>query len=85
MSTRPKLTLKPEPDGYGFIYGDLYIGDAHHTVNIMPPEHEWRGQIRLDGYAPHPTDWVIYVDGDEVARVTKREDVEQACLALPRE
>lgn len=32
--------------------------------------------IKLDGYEPHETDWILYVDGEEVARVQERGSVE---------
>ena len=74
-----RLDLKPEPDGYGYIYGQLYVGDMRYYVNIMPPIREWRGQIKLEGDStPHTTDWVIFVNGEEFARVRKRDDIEEA-------
>ena len=24
---------------------------------------------------PHPADWIVYLDGEEIARVTRREDI----------
>lgn len=35
--TKVELQLNPVPDGYGFIYGQAWVGDRHYTVNIMPP------------------------------------------------
>lgn len=70
------LHLKPEPDGFGFLYGTL-VDDAgqSHRVDIMPPLPFWHGDMKLTGEgAPHPTDWVAFIDGEEVARV--REKVE---------
>ena len=76
------LQLKPEPDGYGFIYGELRCGNSYHTVNIMPPASEWRGDIKLDHAPPHETDWVLYFDGEEVAPVRKRDDIAAEFTAL---
>lgn len=60
----------PQPDGFGFIYGTVH-DEAGNTwrVNIMPPKAHWRGDLPLTGFEPHETDWVIYIDGAEVARV----------------
>jgi len=64
-----QLDLNPAPDGYGFIYGTYVDGDDFYRINIMPPAHQWAGDIKLDGYEPHDTDYVLYVDGEEVGRV----------------
>ena len=75
-----RLVLNPEPDGFGFLYGRLEVADGtSHTVNVMPPIAEWRGDMKMDGaYAPHPTDWVVYVDGEKIARVARRDDLASA-------
>jgi hypothetical protein len=36
----------------------------------MPPVARWAGDMHLDGYAPHAVDWALYVDGEEVGRVS---------------
>lgn len=36
-------------------------------INIMPPIASWRGDVKPDEHGPHPTHWVLYVNGDEVA------------------
>ncbi len=71
-----EMKLNPEPDA--FLYGNAKDGDAYYNVNVMPPQHEWRGQFKLEGYTPHATDWIIYVDGDEVARTRSREEIATA-------
>lgn len=50
-----EMKLNPEPDAYGFLYGSAKDGDTHYNVNVMPPQHEWRGQFELEGYSPHAT------------------------------
>ena len=30
--TKPELRLKPRPDGFGFIYGELPVGVDHYRV-----------------------------------------------------
>lgn len=77
---KPKLTLKPHPDGFGFIYGEVVVGDGARRVNIMPPRTAWRGDFALPGYGPHATDWVIYLDDEEIGRVRTREELEDAVL-----
>lgn len=65
------VRLAPEPDGYGFIYGKVWDEQgAIHDVNILPPASEWRGQTMLKGFEPHVSDWILYLDGEEVARVS---------------
>ena len=75
-----RLELKPEPDGFGYLYGQVFAPDgAVYRVDIMPPDGAWRGDIRLTGQgAPHATDWVVYMNGEEIARVRKREDLAAA-------
>lgn len=80
--TKSRLTIKPRPDAFGFLYGEVVIGDVVHRLNIMPPAHEWQGDIMLEGFAPHATDWVVYVDGEELARVRSCDDVEATVLPL---
>jgi hypothetical protein len=48
----------------------------------MPPLMEWRGDIKLAERGPHPSDWVLYVDGDEVARSSSRAEIEAALTLL---
>jgi hypothetical protein len=70
------VNLKAEPDGYEFIYGQAYRGDSAFIINVMPPQAHWRGQCMLDGYEPHTSDWVFYVDGNEVGRLGGEPDLE---------
>ena len=71
------LELKGVPDGFGFIYG-RYVDDAGDSwrVDVLPPLPLWRGQIKLESTPPHPTDWIVYVDGEEIARVRRRDDLD---------
>lgn len=75
---KPVLKLKPMPDGLGFLYGELVCGETVYRVDIMPPEKEWRGDVRMKVHGPHPTDWVVYLDGEEIARVRARDELEVA-------
>ena len=81
MSDKTRLTLKDEPDGFGFIYGQYVDADGDvYRVDIMPPATEWRGDMKPSGHLPHPTDWVIHIDGEEIARVRRREDITSAVV-----
>jgi hypothetical protein len=74
-----EVNLKSMPDGFGSIYGDAVDAQGEsRRVNIMPPLRYWRGDIKLDTQGPHATQWVLYVDGDEVARTESRSDVDLA-------
>lgn len=79
-----KLHLKAQPDGYGFIYGVWVEGEESVRVDIMPPRAHWDGDMMLPGQEPHATDWVVFANGVEIARV-KAENVmgiEDALRAL---
>ena len=79
MPDNRRLELKSEPDGYGFIYGQMFAADGDvYRVDIMPPIADWRGDHKLDGCQPHDTDWVVYLDGVEIARVAKRDQLQTA-------
>jgi hypothetical protein len=69
--TAPTLSLNPRPDGYGYLYGTLVTEEGRFRVDIMPPRPHWRGDVMLDDCRPHPTDWVVFVDGEEIARVAQ--------------
>ncbi len=75
------VRLAPEPDGYGFIYGKVWDEEgAIYDVNILPPVAEWRGQSRLAGFEPHVSDWILYLDGEEIARVRSVAEFERTVL-----
>lgn len=79
MSDKTRLTLKDEPDGFGFIYGQYVDADGDaYRVDIMPPATDWRGDMRPSKELPHPTDWVVHLDGEEMARVRRRDDIAAA-------
>lgn len=74
-----KFVLKDTPDGFGFIYGVYRDGEDSHRVDILPPINHWNGDIQLSGYKPHKTDWILFIDGEEVARATSRSLLEHGC------
>lgn len=80
-----KLHLKTRPDGYGYIYGVWVRGDETVRVDIMPPRAHWDGDVMLPDGAPHATDWVVYANGEEIARVKAESlsSLEGALQSLP--
>lgn len=82
MTDQVRLDLKAEPDGFGFYYGTAEMPDGEILhVNVLPPKDQWRGQIYMKNLQPHETDWVLFVDGEEVARARRREDLVPALVA----
>ena len=82
-----RLDLKPEQEGLGFFYGQYHQGDGRSLrVDVLPPK-SFDHSIYVNASAKedmHETDWIIYADGEEVARATKRSDVDGALEgALP--
>lgn len=70
--------LNPEPDGFGFLYGNVDLGgDNIGRVDIMPPVRAWRGSTKLSEL-PHPTDWVVHIDGEVIGHA----DSQSAALSL---
>jgi hypothetical protein len=62
-----QVTLNERPDGTGFVYGIFYDAtDNSHRVDVMPPRDVWSGDFNSE--AAHPTDWVVYLAGEEVQR-----------------
>lgn len=85
MARNGKLHLKTRPDGYGYIYGVWQDGEHSIRVDIMPPRAHWVGDMMLPDRPPHQTDWVVYADGEEIARVQAENvmGLEGALRALP--
>lgn len=78
MDDTVSIELKPMPDGYGFIYGRAYRDEQAFNINVMPPEAHWACDFKLAAYEPHGRDWILFIDGHEVARVAARDEVEAA-------
>ena len=72
----PKWHLKSEPDAYGFLYGEV-VSERGETlrVDVMPPASEWRGQVRLEGFEPHATEWVAYLEGEKIAQAASKDEL----------
>jgi hypothetical protein len=82
MANSERLKLSAEPDGFGFFYGWVERDGEHVRVDVLPPEHLWRGDLELEGHKPDPKAWVIYLDGEEFARVERREDLAAVLLGI---
>ena len=76
------LTLKPEQDGMGYFYGEYTTDDGRRCrVDVLPPRSHPRPYFVMDNTRMHATDWIVYADGEEVARVLRREDIATALAA----
>ena len=60
------LKLSPNPDGYGFHYGTVDVDGEVHRVNVLPPIALWKGDMKLPKYQAHETDWIAFVNGEEL-------------------
>jgi hypothetical protein len=67
------MKLSAEPDGFGFFYGWVERNGERVRVDVLPPDHLWRGDIKLKRHDPKA--WVLFLDGEEVVRVERREDI----------
>jgi hypothetical protein len=70
-----RLTLNPRPDGYGFLYTSAWVNGEHVRIDILPPAHLWQGDVMLDNCKPDPKAWIVYMNGEQFARVERREDL----------
>jgi hypothetical protein len=77
-----KLKLSAEPDGFGFFYGWAERNGERVRVDVVPPAHLWSGDIKLEGQKPDPKAWILYLDGEEFARVERREDLPAVLLGV---
>ena len=73
-----KLMLKPEQDGMGYFYGTYEGDDGEHVrVDVLPPKSFPRPLFAMGRPAEQDdTAWIVYANGHELARVTRREDVD---------
>jgi hypothetical protein len=67
MRDNDRLKLSTEPDGFGFYYGWAERDGGRGRVDVLPPDHLWRGDIKLEGQKPDPKAWVLYLNGEEFA------------------
>jgi hypothetical protein len=77
------LKLSERPDGFGYFYGHVIKDDVTYRVDVLPPRHLWEGDIMPAAISA--TEFIIYCDGEEIGRATRREDIENInLLALPK-
>jgi hypothetical protein len=80
--TAQRLRLSSEPDGSGYFYGSYDAGGDHvYRVDVLPPLSEPRPFFVMANDHAHATDWIVYVDGEEIARVRHRDDIATAVAA----
>ena len=80
MGGKVEVKLSTRPDGYGFYYGEARLGHTSCRVNVLPPVPLWDGDMKLENHQPDPEHSIIYVDGEEIARVKRREDLGAAMV-----
>ena len=72
----PRLELKPEPDGAGYLYGRLDAGDESYRIDVLPPASEPRPYFVTPNASADPKLWIVHVDGEELGRVARRDQIE---------
>ena len=73
-----KLELKSDQDGMGFWYGSCLDHEGkRRRVDILPPKSEPRPHFVISHSLMHETDWIVYLDGEEIGRVRKRDEVDR--------
>ena len=83
MTDKLTVNLSHDQDGYGFYYGHVKRGDdLVCNVNLLPPAPQWSGDIKMEGYEPHPTEWIVFADGEELARISERGDIDDVLTRL---
>jgi hypothetical protein len=83
MRDNDRLKLSAEPDGFGFFYGCAERNGERVRVDVLPPAHLWPGDIELEGQGkPDLKAWIVFVDGEEFARLERREDLPEVVLGI---
>jgi hypothetical protein len=70
-----EVKLSQRVDGFGFIRGEARKGDTVVHVNMLPPEPLWAGSIMLEEHQPDPKMWLVFADGELIAKIARQEDV----------
>ena len=68
-----ELQLSSEHDGLSFYYGWVSRVEEHVRVDVLPPAPLWRGDTKT--VEPDAKSWIVYMNGEEFARVERREDL----------
>ena len=73
------LKLNERPDGFAFLFGEYTTPKGERIrMDIMPPIAHWNGDLKMTELGPHATDWVVYADGEEIARVREKDALDRA-------
>lgn len=73
------LLLNSSADSSGWLVASYETADGESVrVDVMPPKDTWNGGSYYAGFEPHETEWVIYIDGDEVDRVLSWQEIEES-------
>src|SRR5215470_11264111 len=78
MPGKMRVRLSAEPDGFGFYYGWAEKDGERVRVDVMPPASMWRGDIQMTDHKPDAKAWIVYADGEELARIGTLEEVTKA-------
>ena len=71
------LTLNPMQDGTGYYYGRYLADDGTSVrVDVLPPKSHPRPYFVTPPATQADTDWIVFADGQEIARVARRDDVD---------
>ena len=71
------LNLKPEQDGMGYFYGEWIGNDGQRIrVDVLPPLSHPIPYFVATTDGMHETDWIVYANGEEIARVQARDTIE---------
>lgn len=65
-----------EQDGMGYLVGDAHY--RHYRLNLLPPRsypHPW---FVMERDHMHPTLWLVFIDGDQIAAAPSPEEAERA-------
>lgn len=76
MNTRYRFELKSEQDGLGYFYGRFDVGAKSYRIDILPPSREPRPFFVRPNPSVDRALWIVYVSGEEIARVPTREEIE---------
>ncbi len=72
------LKLSREQDGTGYYYGHYATADGGSVrIDVLPPANEPKPHFVVSlPKEQHATQWIVYADGEEIARVERRTDLQ---------
>lgn len=69
-----KLDLSTRVDGSGYFYGWAQLDSKSCRVDVLPPK-PYLGDLMPPPCTPDDTQHIIFLEGDEVARCDRRDEV----------